>query len=898
MAIREGRSKLTPQGPRRLFLVVLCALTAPCTPAISFAAGAPAAVTAEPPQAPVTPAVSSVKVTPAPVEFDSAFLRGGSQVDVSRFSRGNPVLPGDYAVDLQINGTWTGHAAVRFIAQPNSDIAQPCVERALIMRIGLDFEKLSAPARTLLQSAQPGNCVDLPAMVAGAAVSFDLSQLRLDISVPQAAMLRKPRGYVGPELWDSGVPSATLGYNLNAYRSANPELTTTVGHLDLALGVNYGSWHLRQRSSLEVTSGHPSSYQSIATYLAHDIPSIRSDLTLGDSFTDGAVFDSFGFRGVSLATDDQMLPDSLLEYAPVVHGIAQTNARVVITQNGNILLETTVSPGAFEISDLYATGYGGDLHVTVYEADGTQSTFTVPYASVVQLLRPGVWRYTAVAGEVQQPSISATERFAQATLQRGFNNYLTGYTGAVSAQHYAAGLLGVAVNTTVGALALDVTQARARIPGGYSSSGRSLRLSYSKLLSETHTNLTLATYRYSSSGYYSFGDVQVAQQALLAGSGPDTVARARSQWLVNVNQSLPGRWGNFYLTASVRDYWQSSGMTTQYQGGYTNHIRFGRTRLSYSLSVARQNDALTGKPDNRLQLNFALPLGHSPHSPVLSASINQDTTARLRSHGGQQLVNGTWGENSQASYSFSANQSAGGDSFAAGGQYRTTYANLSATASEGSGFSQQSVGATGGLVVHPGGITLANQMTDTIGIVEAIGAQGARVTNNVGTTIDRSGHAVLPFLMPYRLNSVNINPDDAVSPDIEFKSTSESVAPRLNSVVMIRFQTVGGRAVLITAHRTDGSVVPFGASVYDARGSEVGLAGQDGGIYVRGIPESGILSARWGDAPDEQCAFKYRLPAKGKEDGPLIRIDVTCRADPPPQTVHNASGENTGQSQP
>ena len=274
-------------------------------------------------------------------------------------------------------------------------------------------------------------------------------------------MLRKPRGYVSPEFWDSGVPSATLGYDLNAYRSATSYATTTDGHLDLSMGFNWESWHLRQRSSLEVTSGAPTTYQNVATYLAHDIPTIRSDLTVGDSFTDGAVFDSFGFRGVSLATDDQMLPDSQLEYAPVVHGIAQTNARVVITQNGNTILETTVSPGAFEINDLYSTGYGGDLHVTVYEADGTQNTFTVPYASVVQLLRPGVWRYSLTAGEVQQPSSSGTERFVQGTLQHGFNNYLTGYTGAVGAEHYRAGLLGIALNTVLGAVAIDATEAQA-----------------------------------------------------------------------------------------------------------------------------------------------------------------------------------------------------------------------------------------------------------------------------------------------------------------------------------------------------------------------------------------------------------------------------------------------------
>jgi outer membrane usher protein len=821
------------------------------------------------------------------VEFNPAFLQGGSKVDVSRFSKGNPVLPGDYTVDLQVNDKWVGHATVRFIAQPNSDIALPCIDRALIDRFGLDFEKLAASAQAELRKSLSGGCVDLKAMIPEATVAFDLSQLRLDITVPQALVLHQPRGYVSPEFWDSGVPSATLGYNLNAYRSATSYVTTTDGHLDLATGLNWGSWHLRQRSSLDVSSGGPTSYQNVATYLAHDIPALRSDLTVGDSFTDGAVFDSFGFRGVSLATDDQMLPDSQLEYAPVVHGIAQSNARVVITQNGNTILETTVSPGAFEINDLYATGYGGDLHVTVYEADGTQNTFTVPYGSVVQLLRPGVWRYSLTAGEVEQPSASGTEKFVQGTLQHGFNNYLTGYTGAVGAQNYRAGLVGIALNTVVGALAADVTEAQAVFSDSSSSSGQSLRISFSKLLHQTQTSVVVSTYRYSSSGYYSFSDAQSAESAVAAGSSPSTVERARSQWEINLNQTLPGRWGNFYLTASVLDYWYAQGTSTQFQSGYTNHVRFWGTSLSYSLSAARQKDVLTGKPDSRMQANFSLPLGRSPHAPLLSTSFDQDTTSGVRTRGAQESLNGSWGATNQFSYNASATQSAGDDSYSASAQYTGTDASVSASASEGSGYSQQSLSATGGLVVHPGGITLANQMADTIGVVEAIGAEGARVTNNIGTTINSSGYAVLPFLMPYRLNSVTIDPSETVSPDVEFKSTSESVAPRVNSVVMIRFQTVGGRAILITAYLPDRSVVPFGASVYDAQGGEVGLAGQDGGIYLRGIAESGTLTARWGDAPDQKCSFKYQLPPKHKDDGPFVRIDAPCAFEAPSLDTHN-----------
>jgi outer membrane usher protein len=839
------------------------------------------------------PALSVAAEAPvAAVDFNPAFLQGATKVDVSRFSRGNPVLPGDYTVDLQVNDKWVGHATVRFIAQPNSDIALPCIDRPLVDRIGLNLEKLSAAAKAQLHTAAADGCVDLKGMIPQATVTFDLSQLRLDVTVPQAVVLHQPRGYVSPEFWDSGVPSGTLGYDFNAYRSATSYVTTADGHLDLATGINFGSWHLRQRSSLDVTSAGPTTYQNVATYLAHDIPALRSDLTVGDSFTDGAVFDSFGFRGVSLATDDQMLPDSQLEYAPVVHGIAQTNARVVITQNGNTILETTVSPGAFEINDLYATGYGGDLHVTVFEADGTQNTFTVPYGSVVQLLRPGVWRYSVTAGEVQQPSLSGTERFAQGTLQHGINNYLTGYTGAVGAQHYRAGLVGIALNTRLGAVAADVTAAQTTLTDAYSSAGQSLRISYSKLLHQTQTSFVVSSYRYSSSGYYSFSDAQSAETAVASGSSPATVERARSQWQVNINQTLPGKWGNFYLTASVLSYWYAPGTSTQFQSGYTNHVRIAGTSLSYSISAAREKDVLTGKPDNRVQLNFSLPLGHAPHSPLLSASFNQDTTADVRTRSAQESITGTWGANNQLSYSADATQSAGADSYSASAQYTGSDASVSVSASEGSGYSQQSLGATGGLVVHPGGITLANQMGNTIGVVEAVGAEGARVTNSIGTTINSSGYAVLPFLIPYRLNGINIDPGDTVSPDVEFKSTSESVAPRINSVVMIRFQTVGGRAILITAHLPDGTVVPFGSSVYDAQGGEVGLAGQDGGIYLRGIAESGTLTARWGDAPDQKCSFRYQLPPKHKGDGPFVRIDAPCTAPPPTLNTHNGGDNN------
>ncbi|WP_163462628.1 fimbria/pilus outer membrane usher protein, partial [Klebsiella michiganensis] len=75
--------------------------------------------------------------------------------------------------------------------------------------------------------------------------------------------------------------------------------------------------------------------------------------------------------------------------APTIRGVAKSNAKVTVSQNGNKIYESTVPPGAFELNDLSTTGYGSDLIVTIEESDGSTRTFSVPYSSVSQLLRPG-----------------------------------------------------------------------------------------------------------------------------------------------------------------------------------------------------------------------------------------------------------------------------------------------------------------------------------------------------------------------------------------------------------------------------------------------------------------------------------------------------------------------------
>ena len=120
---------------------------------------------------------------------------------------------------------------------------------------------------------------------------------------------------------------------------------------------------------------------------------VQGLLTLGDATTPSDVYDGFTFRGVQLSSDDDMLPDSLRNFAPTVHGIATSNATVTIRQNNSVIYQKQVPPGPFKIDDLYPNSTNGDLLVTIKESDGSERSFVQPFSSVAIMQREGHLKY-------------------------------------------------------------------------------------------------------------------------------------------------------------------------------------------------------------------------------------------------------------------------------------------------------------------------------------------------------------------------------------------------------------------------------------------------------------------------------------------------------------------------
>lgn len=865
------RTNNTYNLPRRktLYVLLLSALSG-----MPFMAHAAAAV--------AVPSTGADASAPGgEVEFESGFMLQGSSkaVDLSRFEKGNVVLPGTYSVDLYVNSLWIGRADMPFkLAEhaPANANALACFDRQALTLAGVDVAKLSPEVQSKLDESDA--CLTIDQAVDGSSGTFDFGEQRLDLSIPQVSLKRAPRGYVSPEHWEQGVDASFLNYNANVFRyktNGSSGSTTTSGYLGLTGGLNVDVWHLRHNGAYTWSSKGHQKYQSIASYVQRDIPSWTSQLIIGESSTSGELFDSVNFRGVRIATDDRMLPDSMRGYAPTVRGVANSNAKVTITQNGMTIYETTVAPGSFEINDLYATGYGGDLTVTVTEADGSIHTYNVPYAAVPLSLRPGVNRYSVTAGTLRMAN-SNDPVFAQATWQHGFSNLVTGYAGANAAEGYGAVMGGAVLNTKLGAFGLDYTQAATRIPGQGRMDGGSTRVSYSKDVVETGSNIAVAAYRYSTGGFY---DLVTAAQARdmdrrLPGSDSTSVWRMRNRASVTFSQQLgSGSGGQLALSASTVDYWNRSGSDVDFSLGYNNNFR----SIGYSVQATRQRNA-NGRMDTQYYASATIPLGET--RPM---SLSTGITHAGGQNALQSSLSGTTGQNNSLSYGISANHSSGGGNSNTGGSanvtYRDSHAEFNGSIGAGNGYSQGSLGVSGAIVAHPGGISLSQPVSETFGIVQAPGAEGAQVLNQPGLKIDGNGYAVVPYLTPYSANTVMIDPK-GISTDVELQSTSQQVAPHAGSVVMIPFATEVGRSAVIKALQADGSALPFGADVLDESGKVIGVVGQASKILARGLNDKGQLTVKWSDAAPTECRIDYELPAreKGRKADSYQQIKATCVA--------------------
>ncbi|QTO51567.1 fimbria/pilus outer membrane usher protein [Burkholderia latens] len=808
--------------------------------------------------------------TDAPQAFNTSFLHGqGRPADLSAvLESGSSVPPGTYRVEVNVNGDLVGRREIDFQQDRENGKLSPCLTPQMLKEFGVDLDAVAPRADTASHA-----CVDLPRLLDHAAADFDSGRLRLNLSIPQAYLSRSARGYVDPALWDQGVNAGYVNYQFSGdYGHSRGGRDSNTYFVGLQNGVNIGRWRLRNESTVVGGNGMPTRFTSNRTLVQRDVDSIKGQLTLGEQYSDSTLFDSVRFRGVQVASDDAMLPDSERGYAPVVRGQAATNAVVEVRQSGYVLYRANVPPGPFQLTDIFPSGSNGDLEITVIEADGSRHVTHQAFSSLPLMLRRGRFKYSFAAGTYQGGD-GPSPVLTSGSIVYGLTDNSTVAGGVQLARDFQALNVGVGTNTPIGALSVDVTQSSSRVRGKRST-GQSMRVLYAKTFTRTNTNFTLAAYRYSTSGYRTFGDHvnELANReggSLLAATGGGA-GRSRSRIDLTTSQDFGGaarQYGSVYLNVTHQTFWGRPGASRSVSIGYGGAWK----QLSYSMNLSQTRDTRFSEANNsQVMLTLSIPLGSKLRSPRAYTNVSHDGGGRINVQSG---LNGFVSEKLsyaiQTGYASATGNATGGASITRD----TDVGQLNASVNVARDYQSASIGATGALVLHRGGVNLSRSVGDTFALLKADGLKGTSLTTDGGTPFGRNGYAVATYAQPYRLNNLSLDTRD-VGADVELEDTVKQVVPRRGAIVQATFAGYRGQRAQFALQQAEGTPVPFGASVEDARtGRHLAIADPNGNAFVLLSQDQGVLTVKWKNGRC-QAPYALRKVAAGRN---YVREVVRCR---------------------
>ncbi len=771
-------------------------------------------------------------------------------------------LPGLYKVEIYLNKEQVDSQNITFVKCALSICPQLSIKQ--LSDFGINIAAFPA----LNKLPKDSLITDLNDYIPGASTEFVFNKLLLRLNIPQVALINTIRNDVPLSEWDDGVNMMFTNYNMSGSFSRK-ESSNNNQYVNLRSGFNFGAWRVRNYSYYNNQDGE-STWKSLQSYIERDIRSLRSRLTMGEVNSNGLIFDSVKFKGIKLASDTQMLPESQRGFAPVIRGIAMSNAQVEIWQKGNLLYQTFVPPGEFKITDLYPTSTSGDLEIRIKEEDGTVRKSTQAFSAAPTMIREGQTQYTLNAGKFSSdnPSNKSSDNFVLGELIYGILNGTTLYGGIIGSQNYNSGAIGMGQSLgAIGAVSLDITQASAKINNNEKKQGQSFQIRYSKNITATETNLTLAGYRYSTEGYRSFEEANNERSNWQNA----TLSTPKNKIQLTINQSL-GQYGSFSLSAYQQDYWSNNrGRNRSLNVSYNFNIADINLSFGYNNTSTEWN-----KTDQILSFNINMPLSRWLSSDNNYATLGYNTvysdggsTQNMATLSGSMLQNNNLNYSLSQSYSRSQQGSSDVYGSAATAQYSGTkgIANL--------GFNRDNqnnerinYGLQGSVVVHPYGLTLAQSLNENGAsvLIRAQGASQTRVINQPNIVTNASGYAVIPYLTSYQYNNIRLD-TSTLDDDVEVANPIHKVTPTQGALVLADFATsVGNRIFLKLKYRNE--KIPFGALA--TVGNNTAIVNERGEVYLSGVKDKSNISISWNG---QSCSVIFDQDKVKKINGIFISTE-------------------------
>ncbi|RMP59038.1 hypothetical protein ALQ18_00118 [Pseudomonas marginalis pv. marginalis] len=826
------------------------------------------------------------------IEFntDVLDLNDRSNIDLSQFARSGFILPGTYSMMVQINSQPTSEQSVGFYP-PDDDPkgSQACLSQGLVEQLGL---KESGAAT--LTWWKGGQCLDLHSLP-GMEVSGDLATATLNISLPQAYLEYSAINWDPPSRWDEGVPGLLIDYNLTAlssYRKNDGTRNNLSGNG--TLGANAGAWRLRgdwQGRAEKGRNGGGARQQKLewSRYYAYRaIPALKARLVVGEDYLYSDLFDSFRFTGAALNSDQSQLPPNLRGYAPEVVGVAKTNAKVVISQQGRVLYETLVAAGPFRIQDLN-DAVTGTLDVRVEEQDGSVHTFKMDTAGVPYLTRPGQVRYKLATGRPSNLQYGSDgDFFGTGEFSWGVSNGWSLFGGGITDNNYRALSVGAGRDLLAfGAVSVDVTQSHATV-WNEALSGKSYRVQYSKNFEQYDSQVTFAGYRFSDKNYLSMSEYLDARHyglnGELGGRGRfdengeysedwRPVGGSKALYTVTLNKQFRDVGATVYASYNKQTYWDRPD-TQRLNVSLSRYFKVGTVKnMSLSLNLYRAQEY--NYKDNGMALTVSLPLGRT-------GTLSVDANRAAGKNGFSTRYSDRIDERN--SYQLSAGNNAASGYLSHIGDQADI--NLSASTQQSS---STSLGASvrGGGTLTPYGAALhrTNGIGGTRLMVDTTGVPDVPVRGyGTSTRSNAFGKAVIADISSYQRTAASVDLENLPS-NVEATQSVTQLTLTEGAIGYRSLEVIAGEKAMAVLRLPDGSSPPFGATVKNLKQQDTGIVNDGGNVYLSGIQAGGQMTVSWGGA--EQCLFTLPaiLPADGLTDALQLRCQTLAPDQPLPATA-------------
>lgn len=800
--------------------------------------------------------------------FDSNFLHfrkssNYSSPNLIYFSHKNGILPGEYLIDIFVNGDFLGREDIIF-SGTNEYKAEPNFKMEKLSEWGVNVDDF--PIRKHIYSV-----AELKSMMPGFRYDFDKNNQSLAMNIPQFWINKSEWSQTPPSSWDDGETALLSNYRISVinrkYKSSNKESQSFTSNS----GLNIAGWRVRH-------SGYWNSddrkWNDLNTFAQHDYSFGQGgQFIIGQASTDDRIFESFPFEGVSIFSDDGMLIPAMVNYSPVVRGVAYTPAEIIIRQNGTIIWQGDVPAGPFELSDVYPL-FSGDMDVEIRESNGEVRHFTQTSSTLPILQHKGRLRYYTAIGRYRKVGNQKVDSslFLQTSVAWGLGWDSTLYGGFLSSENYNSAMLGIGnYNPTLGSFSLDFSRSesdyslwsKTQVEKGYQT-----RLMYARGFESLGSQFYLSGYWYGMPDYYTFNEYQQKifneDPAILY----QQKAKIYSQFIQpisNIGQmNFSAQW-NKYHNAKTGE---------QFRLSYSVPLKF----ISANFGVNYNKQPQYKSVDKSLHVGISIPLRTFTNyrdTSISSQYYNSNNTMSIQTGINGSLFDQNIYYSVMEGFNKGNNRTKSGTAYV---NYKSSEGNIQTVASHQNGNRQLQFNVAGGIALHKRGLTLTQTLSldSANALIDTNGIGNIKVKRGTSFYTDRNGFAVVPNLIPYQKNTIALD-ITKVNDSTEIIKSSTVVTPSRGALVIAKFNVLSGYKALININKMNGEAVPFGSvvSIMDKGvDNSSGLVSDNGQVWMSGLPSKGVLKVQWGNDNKSNCLAPFNF--SGNQSNKM-KLTLICK---------------------